>query len=1097
MEKIIEQFRDELDDEADAPIASSTCCSRRAIAVAHAQRLLPSTPSGAPLALITADRDIAAYSRGTSYFLEDLRWSTALLGLWCIASVPLMGMYIGLNAILAQPDDGVYDGSSPSQWPSALGAMPAVWLNAGVMLSRRRMSGILGHDDAASRFCAVAAALSTTVLALAFVAIGSYLRRRLTITAGNARSAATTPGEFTVMVRHLPASTTAADLAAAFSDWGVVKEVQLHRSLDWDVITKATALVSREARAVRAGHAVKKGDAGVASNRRLAKRQTKREAERNTARAALKTSVDALRVASGGGGDALAFVSFDDRATTSQVLADMQPWFCRIVACGGGFGGQYPFLASASFRRGSKLVPRAIWGGALRCHFTAPLTLCCGAEVMPAGEPEDLEWRNLKVGRCSHCCRWLGMVTAALLFTGAMLSVAVAYVIVSAETTQRNLSVSNTSLAQGAVASADDPVAKAVTGDGHFLDFGDNFLQAKRIVAQRRDLVNAFVITMVISALRKVYYYLLLPLLVRLQRQGSVEMKERTAFFLLVVQVRAVYSIDYCIIQCVYAVLTVPLTAFRANQGSQFNLTRSPVTYYLSSVVVQEGAYLALFTIASYVTAISYSMEYYSGNCDGGVNVPGQCVGLPLHADGTCTTLPETTVCTTKDTKLLLAFRVADNFATYCLLQLLSGIASELALGDPLNLWQRFVRNLYACCSRNQSTVNRRWVIEPRAPWEMHFDAVTTVAYACIIGPWWPAVVWLACIKLGLLYASVKWGVLRVRQMPPQYEATLLMRMQRVLRWATAAGILSTAVLNAHLIGMWSLFTTSGEGAAEGSTRDTRESGSGGQRPTGDDGTGPPTEDGPDARGADDGEANAAGRSGGEDDYAGGDGEGSTRTTRESGTRTGEGRVAMGVGDGEGSDAGGSGGEDDNVGGDGGGKTRDTRGSGNGGRPQTGTDGTWPRTGDGRDARGVVDKPRPGAGSGALSGATRNGATGVGRGSSRSRPPGGPHHRHQQTEDGRDARGGDDGEENAAGSSGGGGDYCGGDGEGRARDTRESGSGGRLPTGADETEPRTGDGRDAPGVDDKPRPDAGPGAHSGEDAGSGGTDGAAGGDESG
>ena len=623
---VLEQLRAELDDEADAPIASSTCCSRRALAVAHAQRLLPTTSSGEPLALIgTADRELAAFSRGTSYFLEDLRWSTALLGLWCVASVPLMGVYIGLNAILAQPDDGVYDGSSPSQWPSALGAMPAVWLNAGIILSRRGVSGILGHDDAASRFCAVFAALSSTALALAFVAIASFLRRRLTITAGNARTAATTPGEFTVMVRHLPASATAADLAAAFSDWGAVKEVQLHRALDWDVITRANALVSREARAVRAAHAIlAKGGAagGVASNGRLAKRKAKRDAERNAARSALTTSVAALRAA---GGDSLAFVSFDDRATTAQVLADMQPWCCRIVACGGGYGGQYPFLASATFRRGSKLVPRAIWGGALRCHFVAPLTLCCGAEVLPAGEPDDLEWRNLKVGRCSHCWRWLGMATAALLFTGAMLSVAVAYVVVSAETTQRNLSVSNFSLAQGAVASADDPVAKAVTGDGHFLDFGDNFLQAKRIVDQRRDLVNAFVITMVISALRKVYYYLLLPLLVRLQRQGSVEMQERTAFFLL---------------------------------------------------VVQEGAYLALFTIASYVTAVSYSMGYYGGVCDGGVNVPGQCVGLPIQASGACTTLPPTTVCTTKDTKLLLAFRVADNFATYCLLQVRYSVRS-------------------------------------------------------------------------------------------------------------------------------------------------------------------------------------------------------------------------------------------------------------------------------------------------------------------------------------------------------------------------------------------------------------------------------------
>jgi hypothetical protein len=110
--------------------------------------------------------------------------------------------------------------------------------------------------------------------------------------------------------------------------------------------------------------------------------------------------------------------------------------------------------------------------------------------------------------------------------------------------------------------------------------------------------------------------------------------------------------------------------------------------------------------------------------------------------------------------------------------------------------------------------VNRRWVIEPRAPWEMHFDAVTTLGYAFIIGPWWPAVVWLACIKLGLLYASVKWGVLRVRQVPPQYEAALLVRMQRVLRWATAAGVVSTAVLNAHLIGIWSLFTIAGTALA-------------------------------------------------------------------------------------------------------------------------------------------------------------------------------------------------------------------------------------------------------------------------------------------
>ena len=743
----------DLDDEADTSgvaSTSSSCCARHALAQEHVAQLLPRNDNGLLLPLVGGDRKIAAFSRGTSYFLEDLRWMTVLLGAYCVATFPLAGFYLGLNAILARTPGGLYDGtSSLTQMPSSVGAMPTIWLNAGKVLAQpqgQRLEGMLSLG-AGTGALAFGAASCATALALLLIGIASFLRRRLIITARNHRRVATTPAKFTVMVRHLPPRTTAEDIAIAFSDWGAVKEVQLHRLLDWNALSMAESLVAKEARAARAAHA-----AGGSS--RLASRATKRAADRNAARAALTARIAELQdggggdgAATAGAGDALAFVSFDERASRARLVADMRPPCVRFVMC----GGSWPFTASASYRRGSKLVPRGVCGCGLRFHPTPPLTLCCGAEVLPAGEPDNIEWRNLSVSRCSHCVRWLAMLVVAGAFTALLLGIAIAYLALSTQQTELNLSVSNVSLSSGKSDDHSSAIAKAEDA----LSLGQNILKAQRIQDQQRDILTVLILTAVVSALRKLYYYVVIPLLVRLQRQPSRELRERTAFSLL---------------------------------------------------VVQEGFYLVLFTLGSYIAALHYSRTYSShAECNDvlGSNIPGNCLN-PANCYGP--PLPPSTMCTTKDTKRLLAFRIADNFATYCLAQLLSGIALELFWGDPCNPYDRCLRALYTCCSRNQSTVNRHAVVEPRTPFEIHFDALTTIAYAAIVGPWWPAVAWLAFIKLAMLYVSVKWGIVRFRRPPAQYEATLLMRTQSVLRWATGAGLVSTVVLNAHLVGLYSLF---------------------------------------------------------------------------------------------------------------------------------------------------------------------------------------------------------------------------------------------------------------------------------------------------
>ena len=193
-----------------------------------------------------ADADVAPVSAGTSYYLRDLKTLSLLSILLCVLCIPMMVTFGVLNSVAATSPNGTYTDehrlypiNSLAQKlfpeastfasrlnPAEVSALPAFFMGA---LTFRNAKLRYASDPLIMAGVFFVMIFSTAV-ALGMCGAMRFLSIRSEIVVATTDDSYYTPSDFTLRVRNLPSNATALEIAAYFSTWGQVREVQFFDS---------------------------------------------------------------------------------------------------------------------------------------------------------------------------------------------------------------------------------------------------------------------------------------------------------------------------------------------------------------------------------------------------------------------------------------------------------------------------------------------------------------------------------------------------------------------------------------------------------------------------------------------------------------------------------------------------------------------------------------------------------------------------------------------------------------------------------------------------------------------------------------------------
>ena len=195
---------------------------------------------------LKSDAKAAYISAGTSYYLRDLKTLSLLSILLFILCIPMMVNFGVLNSVAATSPNGTYTDEhrlypinplaqklfpeastfASRKNPAEVSALPAFFMGA---LTFRNAKLRYASDPLIMAGVFFVMIFSTAV-ALGMCGAMRFLSMRSEIAVANSDDSHYTPSDYTLRVRNLPSNATALEIAAYFSTWGQVREVQFYDS---------------------------------------------------------------------------------------------------------------------------------------------------------------------------------------------------------------------------------------------------------------------------------------------------------------------------------------------------------------------------------------------------------------------------------------------------------------------------------------------------------------------------------------------------------------------------------------------------------------------------------------------------------------------------------------------------------------------------------------------------------------------------------------------------------------------------------------------------------------------------------------------------
>ena len=195
---------------------------------------------------LKSDAKAAYISAGTSYYLRDLKTLSLLSILLFILCIPMMVNFGVLNSVAATSPNGTYTDEhrlypinplaqklfpeastfASRKNPAEVSALPAFFMGA---LTFRNAKLRYASDPLIMAGVFFVMIFSTAV-ALGMCGAMRFLSMRSEIAVANSDDSHYTPSDYTLRVRNLPSNATALEIAAYFSTWGQVREVQFFDS---------------------------------------------------------------------------------------------------------------------------------------------------------------------------------------------------------------------------------------------------------------------------------------------------------------------------------------------------------------------------------------------------------------------------------------------------------------------------------------------------------------------------------------------------------------------------------------------------------------------------------------------------------------------------------------------------------------------------------------------------------------------------------------------------------------------------------------------------------------------------------------------------